>query len=142
MKTKKIAMIVCSMLILSCLSVFVHAEMTNLGKVNVLGIESGDTIRFTNEAWLKDVDPNANSLDQHFWSFNTKEEQFLMISTLTTLVLKNKTLYKVESWNDKSAINTKAKPQFEVFLMVFDTGVTGIMFWDRKTGLGGRYLFK
>jgi hypothetical protein len=124
------------------LSASLYAEYRELGPGEFLGVKSLFTGTQTNESWIAEVFDGAVSYKAYYWDYYNRDSAMLMINILTDKILKEKSLFFTDKWEDKNMIIKKSQTPFAIFGYICDNGVIAVAIIDRNTGKCERWIFK
>ena len=139
MNTKKIIM--AFGVFLFFISVSVHADYKDLGPGEVFGIKSQWSAIISNESWIPENYDGALSYNHYGWGFFNRDSAIAMVTMLSDIILKEKSLYFVNSWENKND-KRKNERMFQTTVEVFNNGLVSITIQDLKTGRSERWTFK
>jgi hypothetical protein len=131
---KRMVMRVGFVLVLFFVSVSVHAEWKDMGVGEFLGIKAYGHALVTNESWIPRDHDGASSCLHYQWNFYNRDESIALFNILTTILLKDKSLYEVGTFEDKNQINRRQEQPFETIAELYDNGQIQIVILDKKTG--------
>jgi hypothetical protein len=124
------------------LSVSLYAEYRELGPGEFLGVKSFSTGAVTNESWTTEVFDGSISHKLYYWDFYHRDSAMLMMNVLTEVILKDKSLFFTDKWEDKNQIVRRSQTPFVIYGYICDNGVIAIAIIDRNTGKSERWIFK
>jgi hypothetical protein len=139
---KRIAMAIGFMVVLFFMSVSVYAERKDMGSGECLGIKVTSHALITNESWMsRDVD-GANSAMHYVWFYFNRDAAMETINMLSNIILKDKSLYEMYSFEDKNQIMRRQEKPYLVIVYLYDNGIIQIEIADRNSGRFEAWRFK
>jgi hypothetical protein len=139
---KRIAVAVGFMVVLFFMSVSAYAEEKDMGPGECLGIKTYNSILVTNESWISEASEGASSLMRYTWQYFNRDAAMETINMLSNLILKNKSLYDMYSYENKNQIQRRQERPYDVTVYLFDNGNIQIQIRDKNTGRDEAWRFK
>jgi hypothetical protein len=144
MKTKKKIVVMAGfVMVLFFMTASVFAEVKQLGPNKFLGLEFNFCTEYINESWVSQSSPGATS-QKHYGGllYYNRDTAMITVNYLMNIVLKEKTLSRIDSFEDKNAIDKKATHSFAVAARECDNGEIFIEIFEIKTGRTEVFRFK
>jgi hypothetical protein len=139
---KRIAVAIGFMGVLFFMSGSVYAEWKDMGPGECLGIKTYGHSLVTNESWIVNDHDGASSCLNYQWNFYNRDASIALFNILTNIILKDKSLYAVGTFEDKNQINKKQIQPFEISVALIDNGQIRLTILDKKTGIMEFWRFK